>query len=334
MSTKKVRLGSGILCAIGLASALVASEPAAKKSAAPAAPAQRTFATPDEAADALIAASASDDLSALKEIFGKDGEDLVVTADPVQDKNRAQEFSEKAREKKTVVPNGKEPTRAILQVGNEDWPMPIPIVKNKSGKWFFDSKAGRREILLRRIGGNELDAIQVCLGYVEAQHAYALEQHDGSNLNQYAQKIISTPGKQDGLVWKNADGTSGGPIGEPIDSAIAEGYTNKAEPYHGYYFKILKGQGPAAPLGQLDFVMNGVMIGGFALVAAPADYRATGVMTFIVSHDGVVYQKDLGTKTLEQFQKMERFNPDKTWTPVDRTTASSDVASAESAPRQ
>jgi len=334
MSTKKVRLGSGILCAIGLASALVASEPAAKKSAAPAAPAQRTFATPDEAADALIAASASDDLSALKEIFGKDGEDLVVTADPVQDKNRAQEFSEKAREKKTVVPNGKEPTRAILQVGNEDWPMPIPIVKNKSGKWFFDSKAGRREILLRRIGGNELDAIQVCLGYVEAQHAYALEKHDGSNLNQYAQKVISTPGKQDGLVWRNADGTSGGPIGEPIDRAIAEGYTNKAEPYHGYYFKILKGQGPAAPLGQLDFVMNGVMIGGFALVAAPADYRATGVMTFIVSHDGVVYQKDLGTKTLEQFQKMERFNPDKTWTPVDRTTASPDVASTESAPRQ
>jgi hypothetical protein len=212
--------------------------------------------------------------------------------------------------------------------------MPIPIVKNKSGKWFFDSKAGRREIFLRRIGGNELDAIQVCLGYVEAQHEYALTKHDGSNLNQYAQKIISTPGKQDGLAWRNPDGTTGGPISEPIDRAISEGYTNKAEPYHGYYFKVLKGQGAEAPLGQLDFVIKGVMIGGFALVAAPADYRATGVMTFMVSHDGVVYQKDLGTKTLESFQKMERFNPDKTWTPVDRTTASSDVASAESAPRQ
>jgi hypothetical protein len=336
-NAKRRWLGSGILCAFVLAPALSGSEPAAKKTTAPAAAPtspQRMFATPDEAADALIAASASDDLTALKEILGKDGEDLVVTADPVQDKNRTQEFSEKAREKKTVVPNGKEPTRAILQVGNEDWPMPIPIVKNKSGKWFFDSKAGRKEILYRRIGGNELDAIQVCLGYVEAQHAYALEKHDDSNLNQYAQKVISTPGKHDGLVWRNPDGTSGGPIGEPIDRAISEGYTSKAEPYHGYYFKILKGQGPAAPLGQLDFVMKGVMIGGFALVAAPADYRATGVMTFLVSHDGVVYQKDLGPKTLEQFQKMERLNPDKTWTPVDRTTASPDVASAESAPRQ
>jgi hypothetical protein len=328
MITRKIRLGSGIFCAIGLASALAASEPTAKKPAAPAsAPTspQRTFATPEEAADALVAASASDDLAALKEILGKDGEDLVVTADPVQDKSRTSEFSEKAREKKTVVPNGKNPTRAILQVGNEDWPMPIPIVKNKSGKWFFDSKAGRKEIFYRRIGGNELDAIQVCLGYVEAQHAYALEKHDGSNLNQYAQKVISTEGKHDGLVWKNSDGTTGGPIGEPIDRAISEGYTSKAEPYHGYYFKILKGQGPEAPLGKMDFVINGVMIGGFALVAAPADYRATGVMTFLVSHDGVVYQKDLGTKTLETFQKMERFNPDKTWTPVDRTTASSDA---------
>ena len=322
----KYWLGSGIVCALLFAPALSVAEEAAKK--APTAVPQRTFATSQEAADALIAAAASNDLSALKEIFGKDGEDLVVSSDPVQDKNRAEEFSEQAREKKAVVPDAKNPNLAILQIGDEDWPVPIPIVRNKSGKWFFDSKAGRKEILYRRIGGNELDAIQVCRGYVEAQHEYALEKHDGSSLNQYAQKVISSPGKQDGLAWRNADGTTGGPISEPIDRAISEGYTSKYEPYHGYYFKILKGQGPAAPLGQMDYVIDGVMIGGFALVAAPSNYRVTGVMTFIVSHDGVVYQKDLGPDTPELFQRMERYNPDKTWTPVDEPSTSQDATAA------
>jgi hypothetical protein len=135
-------------------------------------------------------------------------------------------------------------------------------------------------------------------------------------VNQYAQRIISTPGKQDGLAWQNADGTWGGPVGEKVARAIAQGYENRTEPYHGYYFKVLKGQGAAAPLGQMNFVVNGLMIGGFALVAAPAEYTKTGVETFIVSHDGVVYEKDLGPTTLEQFQKMELFNPDRTWKPV------------------
>ena len=199
-------------------------------------------------------------------------------------------------------------------LGNEDWPFAIPIVK-KSGKWFFDSAAGREELLYRRIGTNELNAIDICQGYVEAQGEYALQKHDGSSVNQYAQRIISSPGKQDGLAWKNEDGTWGGPIGENVANGVALGYT-KDQPYHGYFYKILKGQGPAAPLGEMDYVVKGVMIGGFALVAAPAEYQVTGVKTFMVSNDGVVYEKDLGPNTLEEFKKMERFNPDKTWSPV------------------
>ncbi len=169
----------------------------------------------------------------------------------------------------------------------------------------------RKEILRRRIGANELDAIQVCLGYVEAQEDYALQIHDNSGVNQYAQKIISSPGKQDGLYWRDA-----GPIGEQVAKALAEGYSSKAEPYHGYYFKILKGQGPAAPMGKLDYVIEGIMIGGFALVAAPAEYRVTRVKTFIVNYDGVVYQKDLGPSSLEIFKTMEVYNPDKTRHPT------------------
>jgi hypothetical protein len=208
----------------------------------------------------------------------------------------------------------KDPNRAILMVGNDDFPLPIPIVKQK-GKWSFDTKVGREEILNRRIGANELNAIAICRGFVEAQKEYATEKHDDSKMNQYAQRIISTPGKHDGLAWQNPDGTWGGPVGEEAAKALEEGYsTGQGKPYHGYYFKVLKGQGPAAPLGQMDFVVKDAMIGGFALAAAPAQYRVTGVQTIIVSHDGVVYEKDLGPDTLKIFQSMDRYNPDKTWT--------------------
>jgi hypothetical protein len=166
--------------------------------------------------------------------------------------------------------------------------------------------------LRRRIGANELDAIQICRGFVEAQYEYASQQHDG--INQYAQQIISSPGKQDGLYWRNPDGLPGGPISEAIAQAIAEGYSfDKPAAYHGYYFKVLKGQGPAAPLGQIDYVIEGVMIGGFALVAVPAEYRVTGVKTFMVSNYGVVYEKDLGPDSLTIAKNMELYNPDKTW---------------------
>ncbi len=278
-------------------------------------PAPKAFATPKQASEALIQATATFDLPVLKEILGPDGEDLVSSEDPVRDKNIAAAFATKAREKNQITVDPKNSTRAILSVGNDDWPLPIPLVK-KEGKWSFDTKAGREEVLFRRIGANELDVIQICRGYVEAQNEYALEKHDNAEVNQYAQRIISTPGKHDGLAWQNSDGTWGGPVGEGIAKALAQGYTDRSQPYHGYYFKILKGQGPAAPLGKIDFMVNGAMIGGFALAAAPAEYRVTGVKTFLVSYEGVVYQKDLGPDTLKIFKDMQLYNPDKTW---DRT---------------
>jgi hypothetical protein len=309
-------LGFGIACTLLFTPALDAAEPAAAPVKKPkAAVQQRTFDTSKAAADALIAAAAAGDVPALIAILGPHGRDLVETGDPVQDRNQIEAFSAKAHEKTVVVPDPKNPNKAILSVGEDDWPLGVPIVK-KGGKWYFDSKAGIEEVLYRRIGRNELDAIAVCRGFVEAQQEYAAEKHEGSSVNQYAQKIISSPGKQDGLAWKKADGTWGGPVGEAIARAITEGYSKRGEPYHGYYFKVLKGQGPAAPLGEIDFVVKGVMIGGFALAAAPAEYRVTGVKTFIVSHDGVVYEKDLGEKTLEKFEAMERYNPDKSWNAV------------------
>ena len=277
---------------------------------------QKTFTTPKEAADALIQAAASFNVPSLKEILGPESADLVSSQDPVQDKNRAAAFAALAREKSSIAVNPKNPNRAALLVGNDDWPLPIPIVQ-KEGKWIFDTSAGRREILLRRIGANELDVIQICQGYVEAQKQYAQEKHDGSEVNQYAQRIISTSGKQDGLAWQNADGTWGGPVGEGVAKALTQGYTSGSQPYHGYFFKILKGQGPAARLGEMDFLVNGAMIGGFALAAAPAEYRVTGVQTFIVSYEGVVYQKDLGPDTLRVFKDMQLYNPDKTWRRTD-----------------
>ncbi len=281
----------------------------------PAASGLRTFATAQEAADALIDAAEKFDVTALEQIFGKDGRDIVLTGETVRDREIATAFAAQAREKKSVIVDPQNPNRALLSVGNEDWPFPVPIVR-KSGKWSFDPAAGRRELLYRRIGRDELDAIELCHGYVEAQHEYALQKPTGYGVNQYAQRIVSTPGKQDGLAWQNPDGSWGGPIGENIARIIEQGYTSRAEPYHGYFFKVLKGQGPAAPLGEMDFVVKGVMIGGFALVAAPAEYGVTGLKTFMVSHDGVVYEKDFGPQTLDAFKSMERYNPDKTWNPV------------------
>jgi hypothetical protein len=292
------------------------AQPSKPQATKPSQSAQKSFATPKEAVEAIILATENFDQTTLKAILGPSGDDLVSSEDPVQDKRNAAAFAAKAREKNEVVIDPKNSKRAIVSVGNDDWPLPIPLV-NKGGKWFFDTKAGREEVLFRRIGANELDAIEICRGYVDAQEAYALEKHDSAEVNQYAQRIISTPGKHDGLGWQNPDGTFGGPVAEGIAKALQQGYTDKSQPYHGYYFKILKGQGPAAPLGQMDFVVNGAMIGGYALAAAPADYRVTGVKTFIVSYEGVVYQKDLGPDTLKLFRNMELYNPDKTWSRTD-----------------
>jgi len=288
------------------------------KAATPATPAAlgKAFDTPQQAADAVIKAAADYEVDALMAIFGPDGKDFVSGGDPVQSKNNAVQFGKEAQAKNSISVSKSNPNQATLIVGDEEWPFPVPLIK-KNGKWYFDSKTGRQNILYRRIGANELDAITVCRGYVDAQREYSLQIHDDSGVNQYAQKIFSSPGKQDGLYWKNADGTSAGPIGEAVAKALEEGYSTGKSGFHGYYFKILKGQGPAAPLGKIDYVIEGIMIGGFALVAVPAEYRVTGVKTFIVSNDGVVYQKDLGPDSLNIVKKMEFYNPDKTWRPTD-----------------
>jgi hypothetical protein len=314
MTSSKISLiasAIAISCLLGLA--LHAAPPAKSEAAAASQPKQQEFDTPKQAVDSLLTAAATFDVPALKQTLGPDSEDLVSSEDPVADKTRALAFADKAKEKNSVEIDKKDPNRAILLVGNDDFPLPIPIVKRK-GKWSFDTKVGREEILNRRIGANELNAIEICRGFVEAQHEYAQEKHDDSKVNQYAQHVLSTPGKHDGLAWKNANGTWEGPVGEEAAKALEEGYkAERGQPYHGYYFKVLKGQGPAAPMGEMDFVVGGAMIGGFALAAAPAEYRVTGVQTFIVGPDGVVYEKNLGPDTLKTFQSMDRYNPDKTW---------------------
>lgn len=295
-----------VLGACLVALAAIAAAPAAK---------QRTFTTPKAAGEALAAAAERFDVPALLEILGPEGQDLVGSGDAVLDKNQAAEFAKQAKTKLVASPDSPEAKRVTLILGNDDWPLPIPVVKDAAG-WRFDTAAGKHEILLRRIGRNELDAIEVCRGYVEAQEEYASEPRGGAKVVQYAQRVIGSPDKQDGLAWRDADGTWRGPVGEKIARAIDEGYAAGVEPYHGYYFKILKGQGPSAPLGRIDYVVNGMMIGGFALVAAPADYEVTGIKTFIVSHDGVVFEKDLGKTTIESFRTMQLFDPDPSWKAV------------------
>jgi len=314
-----------VLCLFSIAtSAQTQSASSQPHATAPAS--AKAFDTPQQAADALVQAAGDFNVPELMAILGPGSEDIVASKDTVQDKNRAQAFAEDAKKKLSVQIDPKNPNRATIVVGLQEWPGPVPIVK-RNGKWYFDTKAGKQEILYRRIGANELDAIQVCRGYVEAQEEYAEEIHDDSGVNQYAQRIISTPGKQDGLYWKNADGSSAGPIGEPVAKAIEEGYSSGKEGYHGYYFKILKGQGPAAPMGKLNYVIDGIMIGGFALVAVPVEYRVTGVKTFIVSNDGIVYQKDLGPDSLEIVKKMEVYNPDSTWKVTDDQWPANDSSS-------
>ena len=311
--------GAAVALACLSVSAVFAAQQASvnEAPAAPAAPVAgaKGFNTPQQAGDVLVDAAKKFDQAALIQIFGPDGEDIVFSGELAQDRQYAANFVAEADEKKSVSIDPNNGNRAFLLVGNENWPFPVPLVK-RGDKWFFDAKAGRQELLYRRIGANELDAIEICHGYVEAQYDYALQPHPEYEVNQYAQRIISSSGKQDGLAWQNPDGTWGGPVGEKIARAIEQGYSTDLEPYHGYLVKILKGQGPAAPLGELDYVVKGVMIGGFALVAAPAEYAVTGVKTFIVSQDGIVYEKDFGPNSLDEFKKMELFNPDKSWTPV------------------
>jgi hypothetical protein len=246
---------AAVVGGLSLSSLLAAQqgEPTPKAASRPAAAPTtvKTFNTPQQAAAALVEAAQNFDLSALGQIFGPEGDDIVFTGEFPQDRQRAKDFAAEAHEKNHVSVDPKRGNRAYLLVGSDDWPFPVPIVKLDT-KWAFDAKAGRQELLYRRIGSDELDAIDICRGYVEAQHEYAYQIRQGYDVNQYAQSIISTPGKQDGLAWQDPDGTWGGPIGEKVALAIEQGY-QRSEPYHGYFFKVLKGQGPAAPTGANGF---------------------------------------------------------------------------------
>jgi hypothetical protein len=284
---------------------------------------QKSFATPEQAVKAAVQAAAADDAAALTAIFGPESKDMISTGDSVQDKKARENFVRLAREKTAITVDPSDSGRATFSIGPNDWPSPVPIVQ-KDGKWMFDSKEGAEELLLRLIGRNELNTIALLRGYDEAQMEYALADPDKTGVHQYAQRLISTPGKRDGLYWKAGDGEPESPIGEAVANALEEGYSKKTEPYHGYFFKVLKGQGPAAPLGQLDYVISGHMIGGFALVAWPAKHRATGVMTFLVSNDGIVYQKDLGPDTATIAPEMTRYNPDEGWVATEDEESDSD----------
>ena len=299
----------GVLAFLMSVAAFAAQQAAPKTAPAPLGLHAKTFDSPQQAADALVDAAEGFDVRAFEEIFGPNGEDIVLSGEFPQDRQRASDFAAQAHEKKSVSVDPKSASRAFLVVGREDWQFPAPLVRH-GGKWSFDAAAGRQELLYRRIRSNELQAIEICHNYVGAQNKYA------TNAGEYAERIISRPGLKDGLAWQNPDGSWGGPIGAETARVIEEGYSSMAEPYHGYFFKILKGQGPAAPLGEKDFTRKGINSRGFALVASPAEYGVTGVQSFIVSHYGIIYEKDLGPASLNLFTDMDRFNPDHSWKPV------------------
>ncbi len=278
-------------------------------------PEGRGFASPNAAAKALISAAKSDDVTDLIAILGPASKEILTTSDPVADQQMRRKFVERAAAKIKLVPNPNEANSQTLLIGKDEWPLPIPIVK-VNGEWHFDVEQGKQEILARRIGSNELDAIEVCRGYVEAQNDYAEKDRTESGVRHYAQKIVSSPGKQDGLYWTSAGGEDESPIGAIVARAFAEGYTKKQDPYHGYYFRILTAQGPHAPGGAMSYLHNGLMTSGFALIAWPSDYRSTGVMTFLVDKTGIIYQKDLGPRTSEIAGAYTAYDPDGTWPPV------------------
>ena len=274
---------------------------------------QQTFTTPEDAVVALVDANKSGDLNALRAVFGAAGEKLLDSGDPVIDQRSREVFLVAYMEKAALMTVS--PTREVLYVGNEEWPFPIPLVKQGQA-WHFDTAAGAQEILYRRIGRNELTTIRVCQAYVDAQQEYAAQAHDGKPAGVYAQKIASSPGKHDGLYWKSEDPEQLSPLGEFAAEAAAEGYRNlKGQPaaYHGYIFRILTGEDGSAG----SYVVNGEMRGGFALLAIPALYGSSGVMSFMVNQKGVVYEKDLGTDTATVAAKIEQFKPEPGWRKVE-----------------
>ena len=284
------------------------------------APPQMLFPSPEDAVNSLIKAIQAKDKATLNLIFGPSGTKLR-SGDEVQDNSELDELSRHLSEKTGLVKENER--KLILHVGKEDWPFPIPIVKIDD-QWFFDTEAGREEILNRRIGENELTAILVCKSYVHAQREYVLKDWDGDGVMTYAQKLRSDPGKRNGLYWRAAKGEAVSPLGELVAKARMEGYRKskaafkeeKPEPFHGYYFKILTRQGGSAPGGKYSYIINGNMVGGFALVAFPSHWGKSGIMTFIVNQQGKIYQKNLGPNTLKIAREMQSYRPNETWTAV------------------
>lgn len=279
---------------------------------------EKTFASPGQAVLALYDAARNNDSQGLAAIFGSNSNDILHTGDSVVDNNMRSDFVKRYDQMHRVVlePDG----TATLYIGAENWPLPIPIVKNGGGSWYFDTEKGTKEILYRRIGRNENDAIDILHSLVDAQHDYMSETHDGDKTRHYALKFISDDGKQNGLYWKTGETDPPSPIGPELVSAAAEGYNlqaGKQQPYHGYYYRILTKQGPAAKGGARDYMVNGQLTKGFAFVAYPAQYRNSGVVTFIVNQAGVVYEKDLGPDTQKIASSMTEYNPDSSWSPSD-----------------
>ncbi len=276
---------------------------------------QKSFQSPEEAVKALFGAAKSGDTKEMLAIFGPAGKEVISSGDEVADKAARERFV-KAYEAVNKLERETD-NKVTLIIGDQDWPFPVPIVK-KGKTWVFDTMAGKEELLNRRIGRNELNTIQTCLAIVDAQREYATKDRDRDKVREYAQKFRSTPGKKDGLYWEAKEGEEQSPLGDLAAKAVKEGYTpgktgQGPQPYHGYYYKILKAQGPNAPGGAYDYVVNGKMIGGFALVAYPAEYGASGIMTFVVNHEGVVFEKNLGNQTGKIASAMTKYDPDKTW---------------------
>ncbi|MGA7225379.1 MAG: DUF2950 domain-containing protein [Candidatus Acidiferrales bacterium] len=280
-------------------------------------PSYQVFASPDDAGNGLLNAAKSGDPNTIIAVFGPDSKDIIVTGDPVQDKNTDDKFAAAygVMHRWRKMPDQSQ----ILLIGADNFPFPIPLKRNAAGQWYFDVAAGREEILARRIGRNELSVMDVCMALANAQAEYFSERHDDGSTHQFAVKFISDTGKQNGLYWDSPEGQPKSPLGPLAAFATNEGYSLKPDshaPFHGYFFHMLTRQGSHAPGGAKDYVVNGKMTGGFAFVAYPAAYRNSGVMTFIINQDGVLLQKDLGAATAQIAAAMTEFDPDPSWTPA------------------
>jgi hypothetical protein len=317
MKTKSAMLTAAVLAGVFALAASVPAQAATSTKSAKSAkkPAAKAYPTPDALFQALVDAAKANDVKAINALLGPGGDALTDSGDKVADSNGRKRFAELYAEKHSVKMDGD--AKATLVVGNDDWPMPIPAAKGANG-WSFDIKGGTREILARRIGRNELSTIEVVKAIVDAQHDYAGEDRNANGLPDYARRIISTPGKRDGLYWPTKEGEPPSPLGELIAKATSEGYSGKngPTPYHGYYYRLLTEQGKDAKGGAMSYIIQGMMIGGFGIVAYPAQYGKSGVMTFMCGADGVVYEKDLGDDTAAKAKALKAYNPDSSWKAV------------------